>query len=252
MTNKTASIYHVITFSNTQFIFQAMPVGSLSEKAYQHIRHRVFSGDLAPGARLVNRALADELGTSFIPVREAISRLASEGVVEQVAGAGAFVKKFDREEISEIYDVRELFEPFAASEAARFMTDHEISGLEVILKEWTALGDKILQRKRGATTGDLEKWLDHNEKFHDLMIQGSRNRFLSKITSELHVLSLCFSAHRGSPKLLSGGLVKSTLESHKRLLDLLKKHDSAGASDVVREQLKSGRRSVLTYFDQNA
>ena len=59
-----------------------MATGTLSEKAYQHIRRLVSSGELQPGARLVNRALADQLGTSFIPVREAISRLASEGLVE--------------------------------------------------------------------------------------------------------------------------------------------------------------------------
>ena len=95
-----------------------MSTSTLSEKAYDHIRQQVFSGELGPGDRLVNRALAKQLGTSFIPVREAISRLASEGLVKQVAGAGAFVRSFDRQEISEIYDVRELFEPFAAAQAA--------------------------------------------------------------------------------------------------------------------------------------
>ena len=229
-----------------------MATASLSEKAYQHIRKCVFSGELEPGARLVNRTLAEELGTSFIPVREAISRLASEGLVEQVAGAGAFVKKFDRQEISEIYDVRELFEPYAAGQAARFMTDHEISGLAAIMKEWKALGETILTRKRGATAPDLERWLELNEKFHDLMILGSRNRLLSKITNDVHVLSLCFSAHRGSPKLLSESLIASTLKSHDRLLELLQDHDSSGAAEVVREQLKFGRESVLNFFDQNA
>jgi DNA-binding FadR family transcriptional regulator len=77
-----------------------MSTASLSEKAYQHIRQQVFAGALAPGDRLVNRTLAKQLGTSFIPVREAISRLASEGLVQQVAGAGAFVRTFDRQEIS--------------------------------------------------------------------------------------------------------------------------------------------------------
>ncbi|MEM7603659.1 MAG: GntR family transcriptional regulator, partial [Verrucomicrobiota bacterium] len=120
-----------------------MTVVSLSEKAYQHIRSRVFTGELAPGDRLVNRTLADELGTSFIPVREAISRLASEGLVKQVAGAGAFVRSFDRQEVSEIYDVRELIEPFAAAQAARFITDHELAELQTLLKDWEELGETI-------------------------------------------------------------------------------------------------------------
>ncbi|MDF1754379.1 MAG: GntR family transcriptional regulator [Verrucomicrobiales bacterium] len=224
---------------------------SLSEKAYRHIRQQVFRGDLAPGDRLVNRALAEELGTSFIPVREAISRLASEGFVEQVAGAGAFVRKFDRREIAEIYDVRVLFEPFAAGQAARFMTDHETEELGSILGRWESLGETILGRKRGASGADLERWLDLNEQFHKLLIESSRNRFLSKITNDVHVLSLCFSAHRGSPGLLSEELIRSTIESHQRLLDLLKKRDASGAEKVVREQLAFGRETVLSFFDRH-
>ncbi len=224
---------------------------SLSEKAYEHIRQQVFNGVLAPGDRLVNRALAKQLGTSFIPVREAISRLASEGVVEQVAGAGAFVRSFDRQEISEIYDVRDLFEPFAAVQAARFLTDHELEELRALLAEWDSLGETVLNRKRGARVGDLDRWLEINERFHTVMISASRNRLLSKITNDVNVLSQCFAAHRGSPKLLSEELVRSTLESHRQLFDALVKRDSATAEEIVRQQLKFGRKSVLSFFDQN-
>ena len=228
-----------------------MSAATLSEKAYQHIRHQVFAGELAPGAQLVNRTLAKELGTSFIPVREAISRLASEGLVEQVAGAGAFVRVFDRQEISEIYDVRELFEPFAAGQAARFLTDHELAELESLLTEWESVGKTILSRKRGATEADLDRWLELNERFHEVMISASRNRFLAKITRDVNVLSQCFAAHRGSPKLLSQETVRSTLESHRELFELLAARDSAGAEGRLREQLRFGRTSVLAFFDQN-
>ena len=101
-----------------------MSVASLSEKVYCHTPHRVFAGDLASGDRLLNRSLAREPGTRFIPVREAISRLASEGPVEQVAGAGASGPTLDRRGVSEIGDVRDWVEPCAAAEAARLLTDH--------------------------------------------------------------------------------------------------------------------------------
>lgn len=244
----------VITQANAQefsSISPLMSTASLSEKAYQHIRRRVFAGELGPGDRLVNRALAKELGTSFIPVREAISRLASEGLVEQVAGAGAFVRTFDRQEISEVYDVRELFEPYAAAQAARFLTDHELAELESLLKEWEGVGSDIRARKRGATEGDLDRWLALNERFHEVMIQASRNHLLSKITKDVNVLSQCFAAHRGSPKLLSRETVDSTLESHRRLYALLEQRDSEAAESLVREQLRFGRKSVLAFFDQN-
>lgn len=227
-----------------------MSVSSLSEKAYQHIRQQVILGELSPGDRLVNRSLAEQLGTSFIPVREAISRLASEGLVKQVAGAGAFVRSFDRQEISEIYDVRDLFEPFAAAQAARFLTDHELEELRVLLESWESLGKKILNRKAGASQGDLDRWLEINERFHSLIISASRNRLLSKITNDVNVLSKCFAAHRGSPKLLSEKLVRSTLKTHRQLYEALIKRDSESARKIVCQQLKFGRKSVLNFFDQ--
>lgn len=222
---------------------------SLSEKAYQHIRSRVFSGDLAPGERLVNRTLANQLGTSFIPVREAISRLASEGLVEQVAGAGAFVRSFDRREIAEIYDVRELFEPFAAARAARLLTEYELDELKSLLTQWETLATRIESRKRGATLTDLDQWLQINETFHQLFIGAARNQLLVKITNELNVLAKCFAAHRGSPRLLSPDLIASTLKTHRELLEALSGGDAPRAESIVREQLRFGRESVLHFFD---
>ncbi|MCZ6671771.1 MAG: GntR family transcriptional regulator [Verrucomicrobia bacterium] len=222
---------------------------NLREKAYQHIRRRVFNGEFPPGTRLVNRTLATEIGSSFIPVREALSRLASEGLVQQVAGAGSFVRSLSRQEISEIYDVRELIEPFAASAAARLMTDHELNELQALLRDWEKLAKAILKRKRGASIMDLDRWLDLNERFHTVMIAASRNRFLAKIMSDVHLLSLCFTAQRGSPKLLSEELVRSTIKSHGYLLQSLEKHDSESAEEVVHAQLRSGREMVLNFFD---
>ena len=60
---------------------------------------------------------------------------------------------------------------------------------------------EMRQREQEVRHQEQARVLELNEKFHDLMIQGSRNRLLSKITSDVHVLSLCFSAHRGSPKI---------------------------------------------------
>ncbi|MDF1739598.1 MAG: GntR family transcriptional regulator [Verrucomicrobiales bacterium] len=227
-----------------------MATHSLSEKAYLHIRERVFSGEFAPGSQLVNRTLAAEVGTSFIPVREAISRLASEGIVEQVAGAGAFVKQFDRQEISEIYDVRELFEPFAAGEAARLITTHELSELKSILSDWESLETRIAKKKRGANEGDLDQWLAFNERFHEIVITASRNRILSRFTSGMQVLSQCFAAHRGSPKLLSPELIRRTIDSHRSLYEALENRKSEVAAAIVREQLEQGRLAILQFFDQ--
>lgn len=201
---------------------------------------------------MVNRQLAETLGTSFIPVREAINRLASEGVVEQVAGAGAFVRSFERQEVSEIYDVRELVEPFAAAQAAKLISDHEFDELRVLLKDWEKLGAAIVARKRGATATDLERWLALNQRFHEIIITASRNRFLAKTVTDVQVLSRCFAAQRGMPGLLSRKLIESTIKTHRSLLNALGKRDAIGAEKVVREQLRLGRKTVLSNYDQSA
>lgn len=222
---------------------------NLREKAYRHICRQLFLGELSPGDRLVNRTLAAQLGTSFIPVREAISRLASEGVVELVNGAGAFVRKFDQRELSEIYDVRELVEPFAAAKAAQLMSDHELSELKSLLRDWEEVAARIGKRKRGATAGDFDEWLSCNARFREVLIAASRNRTLSKIVRDVHLLSQCFAAQRGLPGLLSADLVEATIRSHRGLVEALQARDASGAEAIVREQLRYGRSTVLAYFE---
>jgi len=122
--------------------------------------------------------------------------------------------------------------------------------LRVLLESWESLGKKILNRKADTSQGDLDRWLEINERFHSLIISASRNRLLSKITNDVNVLSKCFAAHRGSPKLLSEKLVRSTLKTHRQLYEALIKRDSESARKIVCQQLKFGRKSVLNFFDQ--
>ena len=105
---------------------------TLSQQVYEQLHQKLRAGDLPPGARLVNRTLAAELGTSTIPVREAISRLVSEGVLELTPGAGASVRAPEPNELGELYDVRAALEVLAATEAARFADEHLLAELRGI------------------------------------------------------------------------------------------------------------------------
>ena len=108
---------------------------SLAEQAYRHIRGKLADGELAQGKQLVNRVLADENGVSVIPVREAINRLTSEGLVEHVPGAGAFVRRVDCEQLNNLYVLRDALESCAAGEAARNITPYQLEELESLLNE---------------------------------------------------------------------------------------------------------------------
>jgi len=221
-----------------------------SEKAYLTLRRRLSRGELAPGTRLVNRTLAHEMGMSFIPVREALSRLASEGLVDHVSGAGTFVRRVNPRELAQLYDVRELFEPFAAAEAARHISPRELEALADVLREWTATGMAILKRKRAPGPKLLNAWIDLDERFHEIIISGSRNPWLAKIMSDLRIVSVCFAAHRQAIGLLTPEIVKRTLRSHDDLLQVLRNGDPPAAEALVRRQLASGREEVLRYFEE--
>ena len=197
----------------------------------------------------MNRALAKEIGTSFTPVREAINRLASEGLVEYVAGSGAFVRRVDRHELSQLYDVRELFEPFAAAEAAQHITAHEIDELRSICKDWKSITSS-LSEKRLATEADMNRWLDNEERFHGLLISASRNRWLEDIMSDLRLAGHCFQPQRSKPEILTIKVAKSTIASHEALIKALAARDPEKANALTLEQIQRGRKAVLAHFDQ--
>lgn len=110
-----------------------------TENSYARLREKLVAGELAPGQRLVNRSLADEFEVSVIPLREAINRLASEGLVNQIPGAGAFVHSPDGRELQELLIFRESIESTAAAEAARHISDRELDALQAVLDGWMTI-----------------------------------------------------------------------------------------------------------------
>ena len=115
---------------------------SYKQRAYDHIRDKLMVGELAAGCRLSNRALAREIGISIIPVREAISQLVSEGLLEHKPRVGTFVVEPSRQEIAELCELREALEAYAASRAAERISDGELAemqrccdAMDVILEE---------------------------------------------------------------------------------------------------------------------
>ncbi|MCG8586726.1 MAG: GntR family transcriptional regulator, partial [Pirellulales bacterium] len=103
---------------------------TFKQRAYEHIRQGMLTGRLLPGARLSNRALANEIGASLIPVREAISQLVSEGLAEHRPRMGAFVMQVDREELAELYDLREALECHAIRRAVADLTDVDLEEMQ--------------------------------------------------------------------------------------------------------------------------
>ena len=221
---------------------------TLTRKAYQHLRLKLARGEFAPGTRLVNRTLAKELGISFTPVREAINQLASEGLVDYVRGGGAYVRRIDRVELAQLYDLRENLEPFAASEAARHITQHELDLLQEVCDDWLELAREMRSNEsKRLDASQALRWANNEERFHSILIEAARNRWLTKIASDLLLVAQSFMPLRGQPDILTLRAAAATWRDHSVLLRRLRSRDSDGARQWMLQHIRTGRRYVLEW-----
>lgn len=226
---------------------------TLAEKSYDYIRKRLAGGDLLPGQRLVNRALADEIGVSVIPVREAIHRLASEGLVEHVPGSGAFVRKTDPHDLDNLYVLRDALESCAAGEAARYITEHQLEELESILDEAQEIGQQIERRSnKHATKRQMNAWLDNEQRFHELLIEAARNPLLAKVTHDHRAIGQIFDAQRDEPQFLTSEVATQTCSGKRGLIEALRHRDHQRARELMSEQIQRGRKQVLRHLRSTA
>lgn len=224
-----------------------MDAASLSQQVYDQLHEKIRSGELRPGARLVNRTLAAEFGTSTIPVREAISRMASEGLLELTPGAGAYVRVPDLNELGELYDIREALEVLAAVEATRLAGDSLGIELRSVCERFKEIANSI-DRAGHASATQFSRWLECEEQFHMKIVAASRNRWLVKMVKDLRVISQVFAAHRGAPKMLTQSLAKAALKQHETFLDILEARDVDKARAWMAQHIRSGRESVLAHI----
>jgi len=222
---------------------------TLAEKSYRYIRRKLSRGELELGARLVNRSLASEIGVSVIPVREALHRLASEGLVEHIPGAGAFVRNPDRQELDDLYVLRDALESCTAGESARYITDDQLEELESLLSKMQQIAVQIRQReKQEATMALMHSWIDNEEQFHETLVEASRNRLLTKVINEYRAISQIFGAVRDDPALLTVEVAETKCRDREELLRALRNRDQKRARRLMSEQIQKGRKTVLAYF----
>lgn len=224
---------------------------NLADRAYRFIKQEMQDGTLVPGVQLVNRKLAVKIGVSVIPVREAIHRLVSEGLVEHVPGAGAFVRNPNREDLEELYVLRDALESCAAAEAARYITPHQLDDLDALVEEFDEIRELVRNRNDGhATEAQFNRWLDCEEDFHEIVIDASRNRLIAKVIREHRAVTTVFESQRNSCKLLTLELANKTCDSKRQLVAALHSGDGPLARELMSAQIQRGCCDVLAFLRQ--
>lgn len=157
----------------------APPLGdthrSLRELVADAIRERIVTGRLAPGQRLVERTLGEELGVSRVPIRDALNVLKGEGYVTAQPRRGVFVTQLSRQDIAELFDVREALEVLAVRLATEQGTDAEVRRLRRVVQE----ADRAIAASDTPLVGRC------NQKFHDLITTMAHNALLASLLEPL-------------------------------------------------------------------
>lgn len=148
---------------------------TVTEQVLSQLRALIISGELAPGTRIDQADLAQRFGVSVVPVREALARLQSSGLVRILPHRGVFVEAVSADELVDIYNVRELLEEHAARLAAERLTELDILALERIYEQMTAAGE----------ASDFDTYLALNREFHFTIYRAAGRGYLLQIIEQL-------------------------------------------------------------------
>lgn len=165
---------------------------SLGEQVCDEIRRRVLDGRLPPGERVTERAMAEELGVSRIPVRDALKTLKGEGLLTEVPRRGVVVTSLSRQDIEELFDVRMALEVLSVRLATERGTPAEVQALGA-----------VLDRARAAMRdGDTTAQAGCNQEFHDQITAMAHNRLLTSTLRPLEARLHWLLRQHDQPELL--------------------------------------------------
>lgn len=200
---------------------------SLSGQVADVLRERIVAGELKPGTHLVERTLAESLGVSRVPVRDALNLLKGEGFVTQEPRRGVVVARLSRKDIEELFDVRLALEVLAARLAAERATPEELAGLKALVE----------QSSQALRTTDSELLRRSNQAFHDAITAMAHNDLLANVLEPLEGRMHWLLRQNEDPLPLH--------REHEALYDAIASGDPDKAARISREHVRTSREVCL-------
>jgi DNA-binding GntR family transcriptional regulator len=215
-----------------------MATKSLKQQAYEHISELILEETLAPGDPLVESDLAERLGISRTPVREALHRLEQDGLVEMLPRRGSFVARLSLRDLEELFELREATEGMAARLAALRGDVGELSRLQAEFAEADREPDPERRNARYEEIG---------EALHDYTLRTSGNRRLQKIADSFRIQ---IQKERRVAASIPGRKEQSMIE-HRDVLAALLRRDPEAAEKLMRKHIVSTHDSVVELFKRS-
>ena len=207
---------------------------SLHDVIYESLRRSIIVGDIVPGQIFSTRSVADQFGTSLIPARDAIKRLVAERALELLANRTFCVPKMSRQRFQELLQVRIELEMMLTRTATNLLTPDELKSIELTNE----------QMQLALEGDDVSKYLDANHRFHFLIYRAAKSMEILPIVESLWLQVGPF---------LNGVLtqfgVKNAQDNHAEVIKALRRGDSQGAANAIRNDLADAADIILSNAD---
>lgn len=209
---------------------------SLRDVVFNTLRRAILKGELKPGERLMEIALADKLGVSRTPIREAIRKLELEGLVVMAPRKGAKVASITERDLNDVLEVRKGMEVLAISLACKRITGEELEKLESIERSFQSLIE----------SGNLTELAEMDVKFHDTIYQATNNQRLVQLLNNLRE-----QMYRYRMEYLKDIAVRRTLaEEHKAICEALRGRDESKAQNYVSVHIDNQQKAIIRSLNQ--
>ncbi|WP_102026602.1 GntR family transcriptional regulator [Salirhabdus sp. Marseille-P4669] len=196
------------------------------------LRKAILKGDFKPGDRLVQTELAERIGVSRMPIREALRTLEMEGLVTIEPHKGAIVKSISTEDIKEIYELRSILEPLALKKSIQHFSEEDLVQLQ----------NYHLNMVKAESD---EEYAELNAKFHKLMFSRCNS---SRLLSFIEAISHGFA--QDTPLIISGQMKKSNLE-HEKIVHAILEKDAERASEHLAHHISRTEKELIMSLNRD-
>ena len=222
------------------------PAGSRSESVVVELRDMIMRGEFSAGFHLQEVPLAERMGVSRTPIREALNMLAKEGLLEPGPKRGYKIRTFSIEEIVEAYEVRATLEGMAC----RLLAETGLpEGLVVKLRESLEFGDRMIERGM-FTAAEHDPWLEMNNTIHSLLVNATRNSMLASCVQQTQRVPLASARHVHWYRFDKENyeLARSAHRDHHGIVDAIIRRQAARAEARMREHIHFSQELVREHF----
>jgi DNA-binding GntR family transcriptional regulator len=223
--------------------------GSMRERAYRFIQRKISSRELAAGAPVSELSIANELGISRTPTREAIRQLAAEGLLEETPGRGAYVPRLSHSDLANLYDLREALELHTVRRlAARTLGDVDIERLHSVTEELAALINAL--EKTGCPSlndEQMERFEAADIAFHMSLARLAGNERVIRIINQVRqTVSIFARRHTGHDR----RSLQQIYCDHRDILQAILARDPEKAAAILARHIQNSRHERLDQYEQ--